>query len=287
VYLPAELKDRLAAVAVRSGRSEAELIRRAIDQLVSGTQVPPAGNERGPFVAPRPSVFAVGMGPGDPELITVHARAVIAGVDRVVVLTTDVRAVGRAEMVVRAVAPDARVVRVAFAIATDEGARHRSLLAAADAVLAATDAGEAVAVAMLGDPSQWTIAGALIDELARQRPELHIGVVPAVSAYQSAAAHAGITLGSHGAPLIVVDNLVDLDAFLARRDATVVLFKASTDAESVQQLARQHDRAGCVSELTGLPGERTTPVEALAEGPISYLATVIFPSSVMERTVAR
>lgn len=35
VYLPRQIKRRLAALADREGRSEAELIRNAVDRLVS------------------------------------------------------------------------------------------------------------------------------------------------------------------------------------------------------------------------------------------------------------
>ena len=286
VYLPQELKDRLAGVAVRSGRSEADLIRSAIEQLVSSGPSPVSVDLR-PIDVVRPSLLGVGMGPGDPALVTARARGIIAVADRVIVLTTDVRSVGRAEMVVRAVAPDAPVRRVPFAIGADDSARRRSLLDLADAVAAGTDAGEAVAVAMLGDPSQWTTFPALAAELAVQRPELHIEGVAGISSYQNAAAHGNIALGAAGAPLIVVDNVVDLDVFLARGDATVVLFKAATDAEALQQVAASRHRDGVVAELIGLPGERTTSIGALAPGPISYLATVVFPAASRDRAVVR
>ena len=97
---------------------------------------------------------------------------------------------------------------------------------------------------MLGDPSQWTTFPALAAELAVQRPELHIERVAGISSYQNAAAHGNIALGAAGAPLIVVDNVVELDVFLARSDATVVLFKATTDAEALQQVAASRHRDG-------------------------------------------
>lgn len=286
VYLPEELKERLAAVAARSGRSEAELMRAAVERLVHGaTPVAPA--DLPPLPWPRPSVQVVGMGPGDPELVTLRARATLVGADRAVVLTTGARAVGRAEMVVRALAPAIRIVRVPFEIGGDAEARDRSLATVVDAVLAGTDAGELVAVPVLGDPTQWTVHRGLAEALRIERPTVPVAAVVGISAYQSAAAAAGVTLGANGEPLVVVDAVDDLDAYLERPDATVVLLKASTDAEALQAVARRHGRSGLLTELTGLPGEHTVPLAELPPGPISYLATVVFPSTTRAAAVAR
>jgi precorrin-2/cobalt-factor-2 C20-methyltransferase len=287
VYLPPELKERLASVAARSGRSEADLIRTAIDHLVGVADAPRHDEAATHLDAPRPCLFGVGMGPGDPDLVTLRARRVIAGADRVLVLTTDARSVGRAEMTVRATAAQARLARVPFAIGADETARRHSLAAAVDAVLAGTDAGEVVALALLGDPSQWTVFGAVADELRRQRPDLHVEAVAGLTAYQSAAAETGVALGAPGSPLVVVDNADDLDTFLDRADATVVLFKASTDAATLQQLARAHHRPGIVTELPGLPGHRSTAVSELSDGPLPYLATAVFPATSDVRSSTR
>jgi hypothetical protein len=56
------------------------------------------------------------------------------------------------------------------------------------------------------------------------------------------------------------------------------MYKASVDAGDVQDVARRHRRAGVVAELNGLPGERVVELAELPAGPISYLATVIFPA---------
>jgi precorrin-2/cobalt-factor-2 C20-methyltransferase len=286
VYLPEALKTRLAAVAARRGRSEADLIRSAIERLV-GMEVEPASAHQRPVDLPRPAVLGVGVGPGDPSLVTGRARAVLGAADRVVVASTDLHSVGRAEMVVRAVAPSTRIVRVAYSIGSDVTGRRDSLLDVVAAALAGYDAGELVAVALLGDPSQWTIFPALAAEIGAQRPAARVEGVPGITSYQAAAAYASLGLGRRGSPIVVVDNVEDLDEFLGRADATVVLYKASTDAETLQRLAAAHGRDGVVAELTGLPGERAVPVASLAPGPVSYLATVTFPATSRARARAR
>jgi precorrin-2/cobalt-factor-2 C20-methyltransferase len=279
IYLPDQLKGALAELAERSGRSEADLIRSAIERLVA---IP--ADAAGPAVAepahPRPAVVGVGMGPGDPALVTDLARRTVAAADRVLVITTDVHSVGRSEMVVRAVAPAAKVQRVPYAIGADDAGRQASLAAVVTGALAGADAGELVAVAVLGDPSQWTIFPDLAAALRSARPGLLVEGVPGVTAYQALAARVATALGASGTALAVVDHLEDLDRRLAEPDACVVVYKASTDAEAVRAVADRHRRRGAiVGELTGLPGQRQVPLDDLADGPISYLSTVVFPAT--------
>jgi precorrin-2/cobalt-factor-2 C20-methyltransferase len=278
IYLPEALKADLAGLAARSGRSEAQLVRQAIERLLAGAGAQlPTEDARLPGYD-RPSLVGVGVGPGDPGLVTRRAHAVLRDADRVIVTTTDEHSVGRAEMVVRAVAPTTRLQRVPFAISGDAGGRRRSLADLSEVVVAAADTGELVAVAVLGDPSQRTVFPDLADEVRRQRPGLPVVTVPGIASYQAAAAGTGARLGVAGRALVVVDRVEDLDRHLSDGDA-VVLYKASTDAASVQAIARRHGRAdGVVAELAGLPGERIVPVADAGDGPIAYLATVVFPS---------
>ena len=282
IYLPDELKQRLEERAGRSGRSEADLVRAAIDRLLSlpATDAAAAGGPPPPPVpAPaRPGLVGVGVGPGDPGLVTAAGRAVLVAADRVLVITTDGHSVGRAEMVVRSVAPALPVQRVPFAIDPDEAHRAASLQALAGAALAGTDAGELVAVAVLGDPSQWTVFPALVATVRRLRPHLPIEAVPGITAYQASACRAAVALGRAGGVLTVVDNLTDLDRRLDDPQATVVMYKASVDGGAVQAVAGRHGRQAVVAELNGLPGERLVALADLPAGPVSYLATVIFPA---------
>lgn len=279
IYLPDELKRDLGDLAVRTGRSEADLIRHAIERLlaISDTPAPPST----PTIArhPRPALIGVGVGPGDPGLVTDRARATLADADRVLVISTDVRSVGRAEMVVREVAPTARVQRVPFAISGDAHARLASLRQVAAEVLAAVDAGELVAVAVIGDPAQWTVFPDLATHVRDERPALHISAEPGITSYQAAAAAAGTTLGLAGTAMVVLDDAGDLRRHLKSGEDSVVLYKASTDSATVKTAAVKADRHDAiVAELSGLPGQRMLPLADTPDGPISYLATVVFPA---------
>ncbi len=279
IYLPDELKRDLGELAARTGRSEADLIRHSIERLLAISDTPAVPAAAPMPVHPRPALIGVGVGPGDPGLVTERARATLAGADRVLVITTDVRSVGRAEMVVRSVAPTARVHRVPFAISGDATARIASLHNVAAEALAALDAGELVAVAVIGDPAQWTIFPDLAARISALRPSLHVSAEPGITSYQAAAAAAGIALGTAGAALVVLDDATDLRRHLKTGDDTVVLYKASTDADTLRSAAARADRHDAiVAELSGLPGQRLSPLDDTPSGPISYLAAVVFPA---------
>lgn len=279
IYLPDELKRDLADLATRTGRSEADLIRHAIEGLLAVADTPAAPAVPAMPPHPRPALIGVGVGAGDPGLVTDRARATLAGADRVLVISTDVRSVGRAEMVVRSVAPTAHVQRVPFAIIGDAEARLASLRDVADKALAAVDAGELVAVAVIGDPSQWTVFPDLAALVRAARPSLHISAEAGITSYQAAAAASGAALGLAGAALVVIDDADDLGRHLETGTGSVVLYKASTDSGTVKAAATRSDRHDAiVAELSGLPGQRLVPLADTPDGPISYLATVVFPA---------
>ena len=156
------------------------------------------------------------------------------------VITTDARSIGRAEMVVRSVAPTASIQRVPFAIGADAAARRGSLDDVKEAALAGLDAGELVAVAVLGDATQWTIFPDLAELVGAARSGVTVAVEPGITSYQAAAADAVTALGRPAGGLVVVDRVDDLDRHLGDPATTVVLYKATTDAVALKELASRH-----------------------------------------------
>lgn len=286
IYLPDDLKRSLAATAAASGRSEADLIRHAIEHLLAVSSHPAASSgavdagaadgEEIDLDVVRPMLVGVGTGPGDPALVTRRAAALLRAADRVLVVTTDDRSIGRAEAVVRAVAPLAVVQRVAYRIGAgdDRAASMQHLLAAA---LAGVDAGELVAVAVLGDPSQWTVFPELAERVRVQRPALRVVGTPGVTVYQAAAARQGVGLGEGAATLVITSDPSRAREAIEVGDA-VVLHKATTDGEAIRELVAGTGRTDAVvAEQTGQPGERVRPAADTPNGPLAYLSALIVP----------
>ena len=149
LYLPDRLKAALEARAAETGTSEAELIRASLETSLSAATN--AGRERPE--RPWPGRFVgIGVGPGDPDLVTVKALVALRRADVVVAPSTAVDAVGRAEAIVRESAPGLRVERVPFAMSPGRAERDRSVSAAAAVVAGHLDAGREVAWVTLGDP---------------------------------------------------------------------------------------------------------------------------------------
>jgi len=228
VYLPDDLKDDLAALARRWERSEAELLRLAVEQLVRGARA-----ETAPSLAARdrligPLLVGVGVGPSDPGLVTRRAVETVRSADRVFAATTGPDVIGRAEAIVRDVAPEVDVERLVLDIAGPLEARDASLAAAAETVVDALDPGAVVAFVMLGDPNVYSTFPALARAVHARRAAVPIRTVPGVMAFQELAAEAATVLAEdseHVTLLVAHDDDVALEAALADPSCTVVVYK--------------------------------------------------------------
>jgi precorrin-2/cobalt-factor-2 C20-methyltransferase len=288
VYLPEPLKDDLAALARRSGRSEAELIRLAVERLVRAAAIEGGPGRPEPVREAGPRLVGVGVGPSDPALVTERAIRTLNDADRVFSASTAPDAIGRAEAVVRAVAPEARVERLVFDIAGDTDARAASVEGAADAVVAALDAGAVVAFAMLGDPNVYSTFPALARAVASRRPSVPIATVPGVMAFQEVAATSRTVVAEDGERVVLTvadGDTAPLDGLLDDRATTVVLYKGGRHLPAVADALGRRARlqGAVVGEMLGLPGGRCVEVGAVADQAASYLATIVVPAVREER----
>lgn len=234
-------------------------------------------------------LIGVGVGPGDPELMTLQAVRVLGTADRVFAPTTAVDAVGRAESIVREVLPGVRVERLVFTMEGDGAERARSHRAAAAAIAACLDAGERVAFVTLGDPNVYSTFTSLAGEVRALRPDQEVETVAGITAFQALAATSGTVL-LHGTDQLALVTAADgpaaVDAALADPRRAVVVYKGGRHLPEVAKRLAAAGRldGAVVGELLGLPGERVAPVVDMADGPATYLATVIIPPSARSRS---
>jgi len=227
-------------------------------------------------------LIGVGVGPGDPELMTLGAIRHLRAADRVVAPSTAVDAVGRAESIVRQVAPEIRVERIPFAMAPGAEARASTAGEAAERILEWVDAGEAVAFVTLGDPNVYSTFSTVAAAVRRLRPGVPISTVPGIMAFQDLAARAGTVLVDDVESLSLVtalDGPAAAAAALADPARAVVVYKGGRHLPAIAKALADAGRldGAVLGELLGLPGERVTDVSTAGDQPASYLATVIVP----------
>jgi len=227
-------------------------------------------------------LIGIGVGPGDPDLLTVAAVRELSCAGRVFVPVMAAGVAGRAEAVVLAHLTHDRLERLVFALNDDvvgsQRRRHDCWDAAAARVVAhLREHGGSAAFATLGDPSVYSTFGYLAKTVRELLPGIRIRTVPGITAMQAAASAAGLTLVEGSEPLTVLPltrDLAALDDALAR-GGTVVAYKGGRRLMQVREriaAAGALDRAWCAAHV-GTPDELIT---CLAEtDSAAYLSTVV------------
>jgi precorrin-2/cobalt-factor-2 C20-methyltransferase len=226
-------------------------------------------------------LIGVGMGPGDPELVTVKAVRVLQEADLVVVPVMSATEQGRAEATVRAHVSHDRVQRLVFALDDRGGAtpeRTAAWDAAATEVVSALRDKGSVAFATIGDPNIYSTFTYLADAVRERLPEVAIETVPGITAMQDLAARSGTVLCEGSESLALLPLTAGIDAFdeaLTHFDS-VVAYKGGRHMTRIREVLSKHDRLdGAVfGAALGLPDEQLGALPDSAP----YLSTVIAPA---------
>ena len=156
-------------------------------------------------------LIGVGVGPGDPELVTIKAVRVLAEAGLVLVpVMADAGPAepGRAEATVRAHIDGARIRRVPFAL-NDRGGvtpgRKAAWEAAAHEVATAFAHGTAaVAFATIGDPNIYSTFSYLAQTVRQLVPDVTVDTVPGITAMQDLASRSGTVLTEGNESLVLL-----------------------------------------------------------------------------------
>ncbi|MGH8866420.1 MAG: precorrin-2 C(20)-methyltransferase [Actinomycetes bacterium] len=234
---------------------------------------------------PARRLVGVGVGPGDPELVTLKAVRVLREADVVLVPVMGTGEPGRAEATVLAHVEATRTRRVVFALNERDDATRREQAwdAAARSVAEAFEAGVGtVAFATLGDPNVYSTFTYLAETVRGLVPEVVVETVPGVTAMQDLAARSGTVLAEGRESLALLPLTAGLATFenaLAHFDS-VVAYKGGRQMPDVLRVLREAGRLdGAVyGAALGLDDEDVRPAADLPDAPAPYLSTVVVPA---------
>lgn len=225
-------------------------------------------------------LVGVGVGPGDPELLTLKGLRALREANRVFVPVADTGEAGRAECTVREYLEPDHIRRLVFALSNDAQARERNWTEAAREVSKYLRRGETCAFATIGDPNVYSTFTYLARTVLEGLPEVEVSTVPGITAMQDLASRSGTVL-------LEGDERLALLPFTAGegplREAlsdyeTVVCYKGGSRLPDVLGVAEETGRLdpAVYGARLGIDGEEVVPASEMAGREGTYLSTVIF-----------
>ena len=231
------------------------------------------------------TLFSVGVGPGDPELLTLKAARILAAAPVYAFFAKRGRP-GHARCIAAAhLSASAEALRFDYPFTTEmpvsdpRYAAGMTAFYAAAAVTVATrlDRGASVAILCEGDPFFYGSAMYLFDHLSPHYPH---EAVPGVTGMSGSWARAGLPMTHGDDVLTVLPGTLDaatLTARLAQTDAAVIM-KVGRHLPKIRAALADAGRTGATYVERGtMAGERIAKLDSLPDGPAPYFSLILLP----------
>jgi precorrin-2/cobalt-factor-2 C20-methyltransferase len=228
---------------------------------------------------PRGRLYGLGVGPGDPELLTLRALRLLREVP-VVAYPAPEPGNSFARSIVAAWI-EARQREIAIRFPMRPGPPPAAIYETAAATLAVElDRGNDVALLCQGDPFFY---GSFVHVFARLTGRYRIEIVPGVSSLTACAAAAAVPLVSREKTLTVIPATLDeadMAGRLAKADS-VAIVKLGRHLAKVRRVLDQLGllQSALYIERATLPSQRVVPLACVKPGEAPYFSMALVPGS--------
>lgn len=146
-------------------------------------------------------LYGVGVGPGDPDLMTLRAYKLIQNADVIAYPALAGAPSFARSIAASCIAPNAREIIIDVPMTTERAPAQAAYDKAADEIRAALASGEDVVCLCEGDPFFY---GSFMYLFARLSPSVRVEVVPGVNSVTTCAARAGLPLAARNERLTIL-----------------------------------------------------------------------------------
>jgi precorrin-2/cobalt-factor-2 C20-methyltransferase len=226
------------------------------------------------------TLYGIGVGPGDPDLITLKALKVLQRVPHIFASCSTRNNYSLALNIIRSHLNGAGLEHLPFPMTKDPEVLREAWEQNARRVLAVLAGGHDAAFVTLGDPLTYSTFGYLLKTLKRLDPGVRIVTIPGITSYNAAAAltHIPLTEGEESCYLVSGALGAERLREVIDNSDNIVLLKTYRHFDDIYQALEELDlldRATCISRC-GLEGETVVEdLRALKGQTLPYLSMII------------
>jgi len=201
------------------------------------------------------TLYGIGVGPGDPELLTLKAVRILGEVDVIFAAASTKNDYSTAYAIAAPhLKPDVRCIQLGFPMTKDEQELETAWKTNAAIVNEVLDKGQNAAFLTLGDPLTYSTYGYLQRTLLTLNPNLHLQAIPGITSFHAAASRIGFVLAESKESLLVTSGVADLKKLEGQLEScdNAVILKAYKNFEEIRDLLtrlRLNDKTVLVSRL--------------------------------------
>lgn len=223
--------------------------------------------------------YGVGVGPGDPELITLKAKRILEEADYIAIPKSSETKGSVALSIIEGIVEERKsILELVFPMTFNEKLLKNSWNAGVRTVKEKLDEGKNVALITLGDPTVYSTY--MYIHKALKEEGYSVNIVPGITSFCASAARSEVSLAENKEKLAVIPSAYECENLedILRDFENIVLMKVSKNFGKLKETLRElglQDKAVLVSKC-GFEDELIEfDLENIQEDKLSYFTTMI------------
>ena len=207
------------------------------------------------------TLYGIGTGPGDPELITIKSAKILSRVDVIFAAASTKNKHSIAVGIAKSHIPKKTPVKIlSFPMTMDKEEAIKSWKNNAHTIIGELEKGKDTAFLTVGDPMTYSTYSYILQHIRSMAPHLSIVTIPGITSYQAAAASLNMPLVEGEEALLITSGVKGGDRLRKNSDKpeNIVFLKAYRNVKDIVLALKDADMleksAGVIN--CSLPGEK-------------------------------